>query len=354
MKVPHIVKMACLLFGIGFANPVAAPAAIMVTNIAQGCTANHSLFVESDSSLWEMVTTDGVYYTDTVPQIHELVAGGVMAMAVNHFDSLFVKSDGSLWGMGGNVYGDLGIPTWTDSFADQPEEIVTNGVTAVAMGYGHSLFLKSDGSLWAMGRNDAGQLGDGTFSTYTSPSPYGVNPPEEIVTNGVIAIAAGAGQSLFLKSDGSLWGMGWNLYGQLGDGTGNQATNQPERIVANGVTAIAGGGSHSLFLKSDGSLWGMGWNVYGQLGCGTFGSSNLPAEILASNVTAIAAGDYHSLFIKSDGSLWAMGDNSYGQLGDGTYNQAAYQPEEIVASNVLAIAAGENHSLFVKSDGSLW
>ena len=85
------------------------------------------------------------------------------------------------------------------------------------------------------------------------------------------------------------------------------------------VTNIAGGCGHSLFFKSDGSLWAMGDNEYGQLGDGTYNSANLPEQIVASNVTAIAAGWWHSLFLKSDGSLWGMGDNLNGQLGDGAY-----------------------------------
>ena len=82
----------------------------------------------------------------------------------------------------------------------------------------------------------------------------------QAVTSGaqpVTKIAAGYGHSLFLKSDGSLWAMGYNYDGQLGDGTtdsGNYYTNLPEQIVASGVTAIAAGAYHSLFLKNDGSL----------------------------------------------------------------------------------------------------
>jgi hypothetical protein len=99
------------------------------------------------------------------------------------------------------------------------------------------------------------------------------NLPEQIVSSNVTAIAAGASHSLFLKSDGSLWAMGGNEYGQLGDGTYRNApydaTNRPEQIVSSNVTAIAAGYAHSLFLKSNGSLWAMGWNQYGQLGDGT-------------------------------------------------------------------------------------
>ncbi|HWX20213.1 MAG TPA: hypothetical protein VN578_09955 [Candidatus Binatia bacterium] len=82
-------------------------------------------------------------------------------------------------------------------------------------------------------------------------------------------------------------------------------------VVASGVTAVAAGSRHSLFLESDGSLWGMG--------DGTTTDRLTPEQILSSGVVAVAAGHGHSLFLKSDGSLWGMGENGFGQLGDGTY-----------------------------------
>jgi len=339
-----------------------------VTKLAAG--GDHSLFLKSDGSLWAMGDNeygqlgDGTINEKNVPK--QIVASNVTAIAAGQlgdaegdggYHSLFLKSDGSLWAMGDNEYGQLGDGT-TDSM-NVPEQIVASNVTAIAAGGWHSLFLKSDGSLWAMGAGFYGQLGDGTFSTN---APYGASQPEQIVVSNVTAIAAGGRHSLFLKSDGSLWAMGDNEYGQLGDGTTNNM-NVPEQIVASNVTAIAAGGGHSLFLKSDGSLWAMGVDFYGQLGDGTFSTdapfgTSQPEQIVASNVTAIAAGGYHSLFLKSDGSLWAMGVDLYGQLGDGTFStNAPYginRPERIVASNVTAIAAGGYHSLFLESDGSLW
>jgi hypothetical protein len=79
--------------------------------------------------------------------------------------------------------------------------------------------------------------------------------------------------------------------------------------------AIAAGTFHSLFIKSDGSLWGMGLNGGGELGDGTFTERKVPVQILASNVVAAAAGYYYSLFVKSDGSLWGMGGSSFGLVG---------------------------------------
>ncbi len=99
--------------------------------------------------------------------------------------------------------------------------------------------------------------------------------PEQIVASNVTAIVAGRYHSLFLKTNGSLWAMGYNASGQLGDGTDNK-NNQPEQIVASNVTAIAAGYTYSLFLKNGGNLWAMGDNGYGQLGNGTYNQTNRP------------------------------------------------------------------------------
>ena len=86
------------------------------------------------------------------------------------------------------------------------------------------------------------------------------------------------------------------------------------------VTAVSAGNIHSLFLKNDGSLWAMGGNNNGQLGDGSFNNTNLPEQIVGSKVSMVAAGSWHSLFLKTDGSLWGMGFNRFGQLGDGTFS----------------------------------
>ena len=93
--------------------------------------------------------------------------------------------------------------------------------------------------------------------------------------------------------------------------------------------AIAAGGDHSVFLKNDGSLWTMGYNAYGELGDGTTNNSDLPVEIVTGGVVKIAAGYDHTVFIKDDGSLWAAGDDASGQLGDGSTNNVS-TPEQIL------------------------
>jgi alpha-tubulin suppressor-like RCC1 family protein len=328
-----------------------------VTQISAGFY--HTLFLKSNGTLWGTGWNlygqlgNGAYataypYGTNLPV--EIVASNVTAIAAGGSHTLFLKTNDSLWAMGWNAYGQLGNGSIESGNYETnfPGQIEAGNVTAIAGGLNHSLFLMSNGSLWGMGDNSYGQLGDGANDN----GNYDTNRPEQILASGVTTIAAGYRHSLFLMSGGSLWGMGDNAYGQLGDGTCSN-TNLPVQIVAANVTAIAAGDQHSLFLMSNGSLWAMGNNHAGQLGDPAVGTTNSPDQIVASNVTAIAAGDQHSLFLMSNGSLWAMGDNHYGQLGDGTYNNTN-QPEQIVASGVTAIAAGYGHSLFIKSDGSLW
>jgi alpha-tubulin suppressor-like RCC1 family protein len=197
-----------------------------------------------------------------------------------------------------------------------------------------------------MGYNYYGQLGDGTFNT--------TNRPEESVYPGfrvVSTVAAGYGHSLFLKTDDNFWTMGYNTFGQLGDGTFNN-TNQPEQIIPGQITAISAGLAHSLFInRSTEGLWAVGLDNYGQLGDGAFNNTNEPQQIVANNVTAVAAGSNHSLFIKSDGSLWGMGYSYFGQLGDGFSDNGTAIPEQIFPSPqpVLNIALSSKTNLQFKA-----
>ena len=170
-------------------------------------------------------------------------------------------------------------------------------------------------------------------------------------------VAAGGYHSLILKSDGSVWAFGNNLYGQLGDGT-NVDRKVPVKIMEN-AKAISCGAYHSMILKSDGTAWVTGVNWYGQIGDGTVTSRNTPTQVM-SNVTAISAGAYHSLYLKPDGSAWACGSNTGGQLGDGlqfnpsAHNEYRTSPVQVALAGIIRVSAAGNRSLFIKSDKTLW
>ena len=262
---------------------------------------------------------------------------GVISANAGGRSSVFIKTDGTLWDMGFNYYGQLGDGTNVNRSNQIP---IVTGVVAIAEGYNYSLFIKTDLTLWGTGENEFGQLGDGTTANSNNP---------KLLATGIVGAAAGFENSLFIKSDGSLWGMGNNNIGQLGDGTTIDHIS-PE-LITNGAVAAFAGDYHSLFIKSDGTLWVMGNNYEGELGDGTNINRSSPVPI-ATGVVAAAAGSAHSLFIKSDGTLWAMGYNDNGQLGDGTtINRSS---PVLIAGGVASVTAHGYQSLFIKSDGTLW
>jgi alpha-tubulin suppressor-like RCC1 family protein len=142
----------------------------------------------------------------------------------------------------------------------------------------------------AWGYNVYGQLGDGTTTTRSTPAPVSG------LSSGVIAIAAGLNHSLAVQN-GRAYTWGYNQDGELGDGTGiDRSTPVAVTSLTSGVTAIDAGGLYSLALQN-GSVYAWGSNGAGQLGNGTTTGSFTPVAVtgLASGVTAIAAGGAHGL-----------------------------------------------------------
>ncbi|WP_285442674.1 carboxypeptidase regulatory-like domain-containing protein [Candidatus Brocadia sp. AMX2] len=140
----------------------------------------------------------------------------------------------------------------------------------------------------------------------------------------VAALAGGRFHSLALKSDGTVWAWGQNDSGQLGNGTAGNSTVPGQVKNLSNVIAIERGRSHSLAAKSDGTVWGWGDNSYGQLGNGATSNSTVPVQVKnLSDVAVIGGGGFHSLGLKSEGTVWAWGRNNSGQLGDGTTKDSA-------------------------------
>lgn len=224
---------------------------------------------------------------------------------------------------------------------------VTVDARTIAGGFGHTLAIKADNSLWAWGNNSNHEIGNSKGGTYGQK----ILTPEKIMED-VVFVAAGNYSSYAIKANGNLWG--W----------GNNIESKPVKIMED-VSAIAAGPSHTLAIKADGSLWSWGDNAHGKLGDGTTTTRSIPVKIM-TGVIDVAAGSDFSLALKTDGSLWTWGKNDSGQLGDGTITTYYDKFEEKIKINnnkskpvkimddVAYIAAGTDHSLAVTTDGSLW
>lgn len=248
-----------------------------------------------------------------------------------------------MWAAGNNWVGPLGAVLSDIPVSSTPAQVVIDDVVTVSCAIGHVLFLKNDGTAWAMGDNGYGQLGDGTVQRRARPV---------LVMSGVAAISAGSRHSLFLKNDGTVWASGYADVGQLGDGALPTASYRATPVqVMSDVAAICAGEGHSLFLKTDGTAWSTGWGWAGELGNGQLGTVRTPVQVL-QDVAAISAGTYHSLFLKRDGAVWATGANNFGQFGDGSLMDQ--EAPVLAMSGVSAISAGRDYSIFLKTDGSAW
>ena len=133
--------------------------------------------------------------------------------------------------------------------------LAANVVSAayIAGGTYHSLAVASDWTVAAWGHNGVGQLGNGGVGTDEGWGPYSSVPVQAIGLYGATAVAGGYGHSLALKSDGTVWAWGWNVVGQLGDGTTTDRYTPVQVSELSGVTDVASGNDYSLALKSDGT-----------------------------------------------------------------------------------------------------
>ena len=286
---------------------------------------NHALALKTDGTLWAWGSngwgTIGDGTTTDRPNPTQIGAGSTWTkiFAVQTY-SLALKDDGTLWAWGRNNSGELGIGS-TAGQVNSPTQVGTSNSWRTFVGnYSHVLAIKTDSTLWAWGNNGFGQLGDGTNIQKNIPTQVGADSSWISLSE-----SAGAEFSLAIKANGTLWGWGYNSYGQLGNGTasGSAISNPTQVGTATDWQKVSTGSDHTLAIKTNGTLWAWGGNYVGQLGDGTTIQKTVPTQIgTATNWQKIATGQGHSLALKTDSTCWAWGFNGFGELGDGTQDDS--------------------------------
>ena len=235
----------------------------------------------------------------------------------NLFGRMCVEVGGEVYCWGNNANGELGDGSTVERHT---AVLVANITTATSVSAGHSSHscaTLADGTVQCWGRNDNGQLGDGTTTDRLTPV---------LVSNITTAtsVSTGGGHACATLADGTVQCWGGNVNGQLGDGT---TTNRLTPVLVSGITTAtsvsAGGffltGFHTCATLADGTVQCWGANANGQLGDGT--TTDRLTPVLVSGITtatSVSAGALHNCAMLADGTVQCWGGNGKGQLGDGT------------------------------------
>lgn len=357
--------------------------------------ASHSVLIRGDGTLlsWGNIKADigtslsglmGVGsdpVTAGVPTVAKTAGGtpfnGARAVAAGQWSTLVLKTDGTVWGWGYSGWGNLGNSSSFSFEQKSPVQVrLTDGtaltsVTQLAAGtYSTSMAVTSDGSVWGWGQNRYGHLGIGSASESGQRTAVAMlSPSGSGRFTGAVQAAVGISSSAVLRTDGTVYTMGWA--GPLGDDSTLNRTLPGRVETAPGVplskvVSIAAGGHFYIAVTTEGTAYVWGTNNKGQLGDGTVLARGRPVLVRDADgkpmtgIVAAAAGDDFAMFLKSDGTVWASGNNDIGQLGAGS--NAAYSTTPLVVKDaggavfgdVVSLSALSTHTVVQRRDGTVW
>ena len=218
-------------------------------------------------------------------------------IACGGYHTVGLKADGTVVAVGHNDNGQCNVTSWSNIVA------TAGGTANNGMGHddndSHTVGLKADGTVVAVGYNGDSQCNVTSWSN-------------------IVAVACGGYHTVGLKADGTVVAVGHN-----GDSQCNVTS-------WSNIVAVAGGSNHTVGLKADGTVVATGNNNKGQCNVGSW-----------SNIVAVACGRYHTIGLKADGTVVATGDNNKGQCNVGSW------------SNIVAVACGRYHTIGLKADGTV-
>ena len=258
----------------------------------------------------------------------------LVSLSYNQNHSLAIAEDGRVYSWGEDKYGQLGRGDLSrddcirtkDCRLDILEIAGMSSAVMVATGYRHNLILSEDGSVWSMGLNSEGQLGDGTTTNRSTPVKVDFSATTDI--GNIIQVVASSSSSYALDDKGQVWGWGSDYYANLGRGqectTANNCinvTSKPILIssiqdVINGetVTQLAAGRDHVLALTDKESVYGWGLNASNQIGY-TAKNPSVNGDVWGDVITSPTKLPWFT--DKQVRRIYANGNASYVLLEDG-------------------------------------
>ena len=196
----------------------------------------------------------------------------------DHTCALMATGGVKCWGY--NLYGQLGDGTNTGRRTPTDVVSLSQGVVHISVGSLHSCAVMAYGGVRCWGRNSFGQLGDGT--TTSTNAPVNVTSLSQAATR--LMIGYGSWHTCVVLADTTMQCWGRNDEGQLGDGTTTTPRLLPATVSSmSGVVQITGGSFHTCALLAAGGVKCWGYNLNGQVGDGTTTTRTSPRTVVGTS-----------------------------------------------------------------------
>ena len=239
---------------------------------------------------------------------------------------MIITTDSNLWTCGRNDFGQLCQGNRENRLI--PQKTSFSNILKISAGYLHSLFQNNKGEIFACGFNEDGQCGLGHFN-HPQITPSLISTVLNLSLN-IVHFICGGGQNLFLDSEGNVFSVGSNGYGQLGLGH-NVKQNELKKIPNIPPIKIISCVCVSCYLVDfEGNLWTFGYNRSGQLGHGDKSNKNVPTKVnTLKDIQQISYGSCGGHFFakNSQNQIFALGNNDWGQLGTGDIRSLSFPTE---------------------------
>lgn len=275
---------------------------------------DHVLAVKADGSLWSWYYTTSYSFTSfgqlgngSAALVYTPVQVGTdtnwASVSAGYYRSFALKKDGTLWSWGENTNGELGDGSTVNR--NVPTQIGTStNWASISTKWDHTLALQKNGTLWGWGYNIWDQLGISAASL--GYAYYAITPTQIGIATDWAMVSTGEAHSMAIKTDGSLWAWGTSEHGELGNSITSGYFNRyftPTRIgTETNWSKVAAGFWNTLAVKTDGSLYGWGYDYASDSSPTAISPTRMGAE---NNWSDVTQGYSYGIASKSDGSLWS-------------------------------------------------